>query len=316
MNEQVIHEFKRQVRLMGCAFEFIVCTEDDSGNEWIDEAILEVKRIENLLTEFSDTSQTTLINRNAGTSSVVVDEEVYAIIKRAKNISQFTQGAFDITAGALHKLYNFRGREFKMPEADTIRKTLVRVGYHKINLLKGNQVYLTQREMHIGFGAIGKGYAADKIKKMLLQRGIRNGVINASGDLTAWGTRSDGSAWKVGIADPDDPSRTIAWIPVHNASVATSGDYEQYFEWNGERYSHAIDPKSGRPVKGIKSVTIAGPSAELSDALATAVMIMGVEVGLHFVEQLPQTHCLIVDDHNKIFTSRNLKINLVHEAGL
>lgn len=294
---------------MGSAFEFIIGVGEGSGDEWMDEAINEVKRIEVLLTEFSDTSQTALINRNAGIQPVTVDEEVYAIIKRSKEISRFTQGAFDITAQPVHKLYNFRGKEFKMPDADSIAEALQRVGFDKIDLLEQNQVYLARPGMHIGFGAIGKGYAADKVKKMLLQRGVQNGVINASGDLTAWGTRPDGSPWKVGIADPNNPSGTIAWVPVQNASVATSGDYEQYFEWNGERYSHAVDPKSGKPVKGIKSVTIAGPSAELADALATAVMIMGVEIGLHFIEQLPNTYCLIVNDSNKIFTSQNLKIN-------
>jgi thiamine biosynthesis lipoprotein len=161
--------------------------------------------------------------------------------------------------------------------------------------------------MHIAFGAIGKGYAADIVKRKLVERGINGGVINASGDLTAFGRRPDGSLWKVGIADPNDPSRVIGWLSVDNSSVATSGNYEQYFERNGIRYSHNIDPRTGMPAKGVKSVTVMSSSAELSDALATAITIMGVEVGLHFIEQLPGTHCLIVTDENRIFTSRRLR---------
>jgi thiamine biosynthesis lipoprotein len=162
--------------------------------------------------------------------------------------------------------------------------------------------------MHIAFGAIGKGYAADMVKRKLIQRGVTNGVINASGDLTTFGRRADGSLWKVGIADPNDPTRLLFWIPLENASVATSGNYEQFFELNGIRYSHNIDPRTGMPVRGIKSVTIVSSSAELSDALATAVTIMGVDVGLHFIEQLPGTHCIIINDQNKIFMSRNLRV--------
>src|SRR5690606_8858021 len=190
-----------------------------------------------------------------------------------------TQGAFDISASVLKKLYNFKGDDFVLPEVNQIKSALSKAGYEKIQLLSHNQVFLTEPGMYIGFGGIGKGYAADRVKKLLIEKGVTSGVINASGDLTAWGHRPDGSPWKVGIADPESPSQAMLWIPVDHTSVATSGDYERYFEINGERYSHTIDPKNGKPVKGVKSVTIVSPSAELSDALATAVFVMGPEVG-------------------------------------
>lgn len=312
MSIAVQQEFRTQAMLMGSAFEFVIVADDQFvAEDLLRMAIEEVKRIEILLTEFSETSQTTLINRNAGIRSVQVDAEMYNIIKRSKEISVFTQGAFDITAGALKKLYNFKGQQpITLPSEVQLKETLQRVGHNKIQLLSDYRVYLTKPEMHIAFSAIGKGYAADKVKELLKKRGITSGVINASGDLTAWGTRTDGKPWKIGIANPDDPNKTIATIPIQNSSVATSGDYEQYFEIDGIRYSHSIDPKTGKPVKGVKSVTIVSPSAELSDALATAVTIMGVDVGIHFVEQLPNTHCLIIDDRNKIFTSKHLTVNM------
>ena len=310
MNIEVQHEYRRQAKLMGSAFEFVLITDEDAGEELLNVAIGEVKRIEYLLTEFSDTSQTALINQCSGIRPVSVDREVYDIIRRSKEISAITQGAFDITTGLLKKLYNFKGQQLNVPDEIKLSEALKHVGYKNISLLDGHRVYLTKPGMHIGFGAIGKGYAADKVKELLVKRGVTSGVISASGDLTAWGSRLDGKPWKVGIANPNDPDKTIAWIPIKNSSVATSGDYEQYFELDGVRYSHSIDPKTGKPVSGIKSVTVVSPNAELSDALATAVTIMGKEVGMHFIEQLPSTHCLIVTDKNEILTSKHLTINM------
>jgi FAD:protein FMN transferase len=303
-------EHRKQARLMGSAFEFVTVTETGAPEDHIDTAMAEVRRMEALLTEFSDTSQTALLNRAAGIHAVDVDPEVYAILERCREIARLTQGAFDITAGVLKKLYDFKNTPATLPGRAAIDAALQRVGWDKIVLTPPGRVYLSVPGMHIGFGAIGKGYAADTVKRLLQQKGLRSGVINASGDLTAWGTRPDGTPWKVGIADPDAPDRVIGWIPVYQASVATSGNYEQYVEINGVRYSHNIDPKSGLPVRGVKSATVVSPSAELSDALATAVTVMGPAVGLHFIDQLPGTHCLIIDDQNRLHTSRHLSITL------
>jgi len=296
---------------MGSAFEFIIIAQPDLGEKLLDECVAEVKRIEALLTEFSDSSQTSKINNASGKEAVEVDEETFQIIKRSIDISKLTQGAFDITSGVLKKLYNFKRVDFEIPDDSVIGAALAKAGYQKIELLGKNKVKLSVEGMRIGFGAIGKGYAADKVKALLLDRGIESGVVNASGDLTAWGKRLDGSPWRVGIADPNDKSKIISWIPIDSASVATSGDYEQYFICDGIRYSHTIDPKTGKPLRGVKSVTLVSPSAELSDALATAVYTMGPEVGIHFVNQLPQTHALIVNEDNRVFTSKNINLNLV-----
>jgi thiamine biosynthesis lipoprotein len=301
-------EHRLQTRLMGSDFEFIVVTPSDTDDGLLEVCVAEVKRIEILLTEFSTTSVTAQINQAAGKPAIAVPEEVYQLIHRCKTLSALTQGAFDITAGVIKRLYNFKGGDFIWPDRDTLQQKLGCSGYDKIHLTPPNQVRLEKEGMHIAFGAVGKGYAADCVKALLVKRGVASGVINASGDLTAWGKRADGSPWKIGIADPDQPSRTILWLPVDGGSVATSGDYEQYVMRDGIRYSHTVDPKTGLPVHGIKSVTIVSASAELSDALATAVFVMGIDVGLHFLEQLPLVHGLIVNDQNKIFTSRHLKI--------
>jgi len=299
------------MRLMGSDFELIATAVDEqSADIFLQQGINEIKRLEYLLTEFSNTSQTAVLNDNAGITPMQVDTEVYELIKRCKNISSLTQGAFDITAGALKRLYNFKQGNVQLPDKKTILQTQNSVGYKKIELLADNTVFLQKKGMHIGFGAIGKGFAVDKVKTLWQTAGMTSGVINASGDLTIWGQQPDGSPWKVGVADPDNKDNILLWLPVENASVATSGNYEQYFDLKGIRYSHNIDPRTGLPARFIKSVTIVSPSAELSDALATAVTIMGKEVGLNFINQLPNVHCIIIDDSNKISYSKNIKINV------
>ena len=250
----MLKEYSRNEKLMGSAFQFIVTANTAAaGTALLNSCVDEVRRIEELLTTFKETSQTSLINRNAGKDFVDVDEEVYQLIERSIHLSKLSGGAFDISSGVLKKLYRFQGEQFSLPSPAAIRQSLSKTGYKKIRLSPPNKVLLSIEGMQIGFGAIGKGYAGDKVKSMLIQKGVQCGVVNASGDLTAWGTRPNGEPWKTGIADPVDPSKIMLWLPVNGQSVATSGNYIQYFEVNGIRYSHNIDPLTGIPVKGIKA---------------------------------------------------------------
>lgn len=295
-------------RLMGSDFELIVCSEDEAQSKhWLQAGIEEIQRLEYLLTEFSDTSETSAINTHAGIAAVTVNEEVIALVQRCIQLSRLTQGAFDITAGALKALYSFKHNPAAWPEQKVIQQTLEVTGFQQIAFPEKDKVYLTKKGMRIGFGAVGKGYAADCVKKIWIKSGVASGVVNASGDLTAWGTQPDGSPWRIGIADPDNPQHILMWLPLHNASVATSGNYEQFIDRDGVRYSHNIDPVTGLPARFLKSVTIVSPGAELSDALATAVTIMGVDVGLNFINQLPQVHGVIIDENNKVFTSDKIR---------
>lgn len=303
------HRCQINTRLMGSDFEMIVVDEHpEQGQQHLEAGIDEIRRIEALLTEFSDTSQTARINQQAGVQPVVVDAEVYGLLRRCLQLSRISQGAFDISAGALKPLYDFRRGAAGFPELTLLNTVRQRVGYQHIELLPDNRVFLRKKGMRIGFGAIGKGYAADRAKAVLEARGVKHGVINASGDLTAWGTQPDGSAWKIGIADPTKPDRISFWLPIRHASVATSGNYEQFFTHNGIRYSHNLDPRSGLPTRYLKSVTVTSANAELSDALATVVMVMGADAGMHFIDQIPNTHCLLINDRNKVFTSKKLTI--------
>lgn len=304
-----------QIRLMGSDFELIVVGADSkSAALRLQEGVQEIQRIEYLLTEFSDFSQTAQLNNSAGDHPVRVDAEVYQLVQRCLHLSGITQGAFDISAGVLKSLYNFKERKATLPGTAALGDALKLVGYGKIGVLPENKLFLTKKGMRIGFGAIGKGYAADKVRALWKSRGVEAGVINASGDLTAWGRQPDGSPWKIGIADPRDPMNILFWLAATDCSIATSGNYEQFFDINGIRYSHNIDPRTGFPVRDIKSVTIVSPSAELSDALATAVTVMGKEVGLHFIDQLPEVHGIIIDDKDRIYKSKNIQIHVYNET--
>ncbi|ASZ11266.1 FAD:protein FMN transferase [Chitinophaga pendula] len=305
-----LQKYQLRQRLMGSDFELTVTdTDEQSAQAHLAAGVAEIQRIERLLTVFDPASVTAVINQSAGRMAVDVPAEVYALMQRCMRLSAMTQGAFDISTGALKALYNFKGRAFALPTKGQLQAAQRQTGYQHIDLTRAGQVFLRQSGMQIGFGAIGKGYAADRVKALLLQRGVRSGVINASGDLTAWGQQPSGEAWKVGIADPVSAERVLLWLPIQQSSVATSGNYEQYFEVNGERYSHNIDPRTGMPVQGIKSVTIVSPSAELSDALATAVTVMGVCAGLYLTDQLPDVHAIVIDEENRIHTSRQIQLH-------
>lgn len=298
--------FSQKLRLMGSDFELVVVSNNQSSADvYLNAAVLEIQRIENLLSEFKPDSETSIINENAGIAPVNVSDEVFQIISRAISISSLTQGAFDISMAPLKKIYQFKNSDFNLPSEKDLTSHLALTGYKNIQLSQDNTVFLPHKGMAISFAAIGKGYAADQVKKLWKSMGLHNGVISAAGDLCAIGRNADGQIWKIGVANPDNTAENIAWLPVSNMAVATSGDYEQYFIYNNERYSHTINPVNGRPCKSLKSVTVISPSAELSDALATAVYVLGIEKGLFLIDQLPNTHSLIVDENNKVHLSGN-----------
>ena len=296
---------------MGNRFEIsVVADSKNYAMECIDEAVYEIQRIEKLLTTFAESSETNLINRNAGLEPVVVSREVFDLIARSKRISELTQGAFDITYGSVDKqLWNFDQHMTRLPDAATASRLVRLINFQNVVLDENKcTVLLREKGMRIGFGGIGKGYAADKAKALLVRKGINSGIVNASGDLTVWGTQPNGKRWTIGIADPNAGREAFSSLELSNTSIATSGNYEKFAIVDGKKYSHTIDPKTGMPVTGIKSVTIIAPMAELADALATPVMIMGIKVGLHLINQLKDIACIIVDDDDNIYTSENIKL--------
>ena len=305
-------DYSKTLKLMGNNFTITVVAENEpKGLEYIDAAVNEIKRIEKLLTTYSNDSQTSLINENAGIKPVVVDQEVYSLIERSINISKITQGAFDISYGGIDKsLWNFDKSMTVLPTKEQALKSVHLINYNNIVLNPENcTVFLKEKGMRIGFGGIGKGYAAEMAKKLLVAQNVISGIINASGDLTAWGMQPSGKPWRIGISDPENPENIFSYVDISGKAVATSGNYEKYVMINGKKYSHTIDPQTGLPISGIKSVTVISENAEFADAMATPIAVMGIQAGLYLVNQIPHLHCIIIDDNNKLFTSKQIHLN-------
>ncbi len=309
--KQEVSLHRKVLKLMGNRFALSLVSDNaEWAHTCIDAAIAEIRRIEELLTTFKETNQTHLINQNAGIKPVKVGKEVFDLIQRSLRISALTQGAFDISYGSIDKrFWNFDTSMTSLPDKKIARQSIRLINYKNVILDEtAGTVFLKEKGMRIGFGGIGKGYAADRAKYILQQMGVTNAVVNAAGDLVTWGSQAEGKPWTVGIADPNAQHHPFSYLNISNMAVATSGNYEKYAVINGKRYSHTIDPKTGFPVSGIKSVTIICPSAELADAIATPVMVMGIRAGLDLINQMNHIACITIDDNNKLYTSNNIKI--------
>jgi len=306
-----MQKYSQSLKLMGNNFTITVVEENEAvANKQIDIAINEIRRIEQLLTTYKNDSQTNLINENAGIKPVVVDAEVFDLIERSIAISNITQGAFDISYGSIDKsLWNFDKTMKQLPSAEEAQKAVHLINYKNILLEKAtNSVFLKEKGMRIGFGGIGKGYAAEMAKKILIQNNVKSGIINASGDMTTWGLQPNGKPWTIGIANPDQPAHAFSYLEISNKAIATSGNYEKFITIAGKKYSHTIDPKTGLPITGIKSVTVISNNAEFADAMATPIAVMGIKAGLYLINQIPDLHCIIIDDNNTIYTSKNINL--------
>jgi thiamine biosynthesis lipoprotein len=296
---------------MGNHFELSVVSDSEEwANEKIDAGINEIRRIERLLTTFSDDSETNYINRNAGIMPVPVSRETYNLIERSIRISEVTQGAFDITYGSIDKrLWNFDVNMTSLPDKITAKKMVRLINFRNIVLDEKNcTVFLREEGMRIGFGGIGKGYAADRARQVMKEQGVESGVVNASGDMSAWGVQPNGKKWTVGIANPDSSHEIFSYMTITDMAVATSGNYEKFIMIDGKKYSHTINPRTGLPVSGIKSVTIITTNAEIADAMATPVMIMGINAGLDMINQIKNIEAVIIDDDNNLYTSKNINL--------
>lgn len=302
--------YKKKLAMLGSPFEISVVASDSiKANEYSNLAINEVKRIENLISDWIPTTQISEINKNAGIQPVKVDEEVFDLVERAIKISKLTKGAFDISYASMDKIWKFDGSMKEMPTPETIKKSVERIGYQNIILDKERKtIFLKLSGMKLGLGGIGQGYIADKVKELLQSKGCNSGLVNVSGDINTWGKQPNGELWTVGIVNPMNKNKVFATFPLDNSAVETSGNYEKFVTFNGIRYSHIIDPRTGYPATGIVSVSVFAKQTEIADALATGIFVLGVEVGLDLVNQLKGIECIIVDDKGKIHASKGIDI--------
>ncbi|GAB3547305.1 FAD:protein FMN transferase [Spirosoma fluminis] len=299
---------KRTVKLMGSRFDITIVANDSlTAEQNIDTIIAEVTRIENLISDWKTDTQISRVNQNAGIAPVRVDPEVLALTERALRFSRITNGAFDISFAAMDRIWKFDGSMTRMPSPAAIKNSVRNVGYQNIVLDREHlTIFLRKKGMKIGFGALGEGYAADRCRAMMLARGIKAGIVNGSGDMSTWGKQPDGSDWTIGITNPLHRDTIFAIVPLKKPAVVTSGSYEKFVVFNGMRYAHIINPKTGYPATGVSSVTVFGPSAETANGFSTSIMVLGKEAGLKLIRKYPAYSYILITDEGQIFASPGL----------
>jgi len=276
--------------------------EEDSrtpARDAMEAAFLRVSQIDHLMSTYKKDSELSRLNRSAYGGWVAVSPDMWLVLNMSREISVETGGAFDVTVRPLVLLWKEAGRVGKLPADERLRGVMSQVGYKKLEFdPAGKRVRFRAKGMALDLGAIAKGYAVDAAAKTLKDFGCRNFIVNAGGDVRTGGTRPGGDAWHIGIQDPREPAPVggllKSYLRISDAAVATSGNYQQFTVIAGERHSHIIDPRDGRPADAVPSVTVIAPDCTTADALATALSVLGVEDGLRFIEKNPGLETLMI----------------------
>jgi thiamine biosynthesis lipoprotein len=260
----------------------VFAPDEAAARRWADAAIEEVRRIEAKYSRYRDDSVTSAINRAAGGAAVEVDDETAALLEFARQLHAQSGGGFDLTSGVLRRAWDFKAA--RLPRSEEVEALLPLVGWHRVEL-DGPRVRLPLAGMEIDFGGIGKEYAADRAAARMEELGARHGLVNLGGDVRIIGPHPDGSPWTIGVQDPRGlAGAAIAALPVPAGAMATSGDYERYFERDGRRYCHLLDPRSGWPVAYWRSVSVVAPLCVLAGACATIAMLKPVDAAIAFLQ--------------------------------
>jgi thiamine biosynthesis lipoprotein len=267
----------------------------------VEDVFDEVTRIEGVMSTYIEGSEISDINSGAAEGPVAAGDELLQLILRSLDISMLTRGAFDITYDSVGQFYDFR--EKQRPDAATIEEGLERIDFRlvKVDRLAGTVQFLAPG-VRINLGGIAKGYTVERGVSLLRSRGIEHGIVTAGGDSRLLGDRL-GQPFMVGIRDPRKDDAVLLTIPLEDEAISTSGDYERYFEEDGKRYHHIIEPATGLPAGGVRSATIVGPDAVLTDALSTSVFVLGVDQGLTLISTLPDYEGVVIDDEGRLFYS-------------
>ena len=268
----------------------------------------EFDRLDRLLSVWHAESDVSRINGEAARAPVQVSAETFEVLRTAKQVGEWTGGKFDVTFGALSGLWKFdHDQDNRIPRRDQVRARLPDIDFRAIELnVNSGTVFLPRTGMRLHLGGIGKGYAVDRAASILRAAGINDFLIQAGGDLYASGARSD-RPWRAAIRDPRGPvDRFFAAMNLRDETFSTSGDYERYFIRDGRRYHHILDPDTGEPAAGCRSVTIVARQAMLADALSTGVFVLGPQAGMALIEKLPDVEGVIVTDSNAVMVSSGL----------
>ncbi|MBI5327606.1 MAG: FAD:protein FMN transferase [Deltaproteobacteria bacterium] len=300
--------FRKDISLMGTDVEIIAAAKDNRiFTAAFDAAVMEMKRIEGEMSEWKQETLISEINMMAGNKPVKVSDELFNVISAAQKIADISDGAFDISWACMRGLWNFTDGKNIVPAREEIEQRLKFVNYRDIMLDENKKtVFLKRKGMAIGLGGIAKGYAVDKAMQVLVSHGIKDAVIKAGGDTRVQGAKQ-GEAWEIGIKHPRDKARHFLTLELSNISISTSGDYERFFIKDNVLYHHIMDPKTGYPAKHSQSVTILAPDTMTSDALSTAVFVLGHVKGMELIKKLPGIEGIIIDSTGKAHYSNGFE---------
>ena len=304
--------FKESKFLMGTIVEITAVGSRHDCQQAVKLAFEEIERIDSLMNIYSEDSEISRINRAAGRSAVQVSADTLKVIDQSIRFARLTDGALDITVAPLMELWGFRNGSKRIPLDDELKKKLSLVDYGKILVDDDRStVKLGSPGMQIDVSGIAKGYAVDRAIQILKDAGIRSALVNAGGDIYALASPPRRKSWRIGIRHPRRSADLLGILELKDNTVATSGDYENFFEVDGKRYCHIIDTKTGRPVEGIMSATVVADSTTEADALATAVFALGADDGMKLIEGLEGVDGIIVtgekEDDMKTLMSSGMK---------
>ncbi|BCO20854.1 FAD:protein FMN transferase [Alteromonas sp. KC3] len=291
--------------IMGTNIEVQVWADNKAqGDAAIKSVFTQMEAVNQLMSPYIETSQLAMLNREAAQYPVKVDTALFELIEKANTFSAMSHGAFDITFASVGFMYDYRNHA--KPDQDRINKQLNAVNYRHISLdNEENTVFFNHPDVKIDLGGIGKGYAVDKSIEALIAMGIEHALVTAGGDTRLLGDRR-GRPWVVGIRDPRNEDKQAVRLPLESIAISTSGDYERYFEEDGNRYHHILSPKTGKSVYEVQSVSIIGPSSTINDALSTTVFVLGVVDGINLINTFSDYEAIILDNERKLHYSAGL----------
>jgi len=279
-------------------------TEDSKqAEQLISDVQAEFERINQLMSPYIASSELSLLNREAAKKPVQVSAEMYQLLQRARQISQQSNGAFDITFASVGFYYDYRNH--KKPDATVLQTARQYVNYQSVELLKNNTVRFAQPGVKIDLGGIAKGYAVERSIALLAQHGISNALLTAGGDTRLLGDKR-GKPWLVAIKHPRQDDKYAAQLPLENSAISTSGDYERYFIEDGVRYHHILDPKTGQSATGLLSVTVTGADTTQTDALSTTLFVLGLKQGMALIEKIAGYDAIFITAERQMHFSSGL----------
>lgn len=278
----------RTETIMGTQVTITVASDSaDAGHRAIDAGMAELRRLDAMLSLYKADSEISQVNGAAGKAPVKVSPETIEVVEKAREVSKLTHGAFDATIGPLVVLWQMRLKEGAVPTDAEIRNVLPLVNYRNVVVDRAaSTVFLKLPDMVLDVGGCAKGYAADRVRDLFQRSGVTNAVIAVAGDIWATGRREDGSPWRIGVQHPRQQGKVLTVLELSDRYVSTSGDYERFVIREKKRYHHIIDPRTGRPARGIISATLIGDNGALIDPLTTAVFILGRDEGMALVRKL------------------------------